>query len=240
MELFVTVIFWVFPVAIGAAVAAAVARFTTERPSGPLLVRARWWWLGAGLVVGGILASFSGFGAAWTASLEGRSETPGMVMFFTGWYAMFGGAGVLAGRAFRYIRAELRNRPEAVAGGRRVRPLAAAVPLTFLAGNVCLFLYLEDVVNGRTGALIAALFFQLGIIASCVLGSLALRAAGRPRAALAFLFAAPWPILGLFILIFMFWESPGIIYLVMAAMVAVMARLAWRLGFRSGPIRRAT
>ena len=237
MELFW--IFWFFPVAMGTAVAAAVARFTTDRTSEPLLVRARWLWLGAGLVVGGILASFSGFGAAWTASLEGRSETPGMVMFFTGWPAMFIGAGVLSGRAFRYIRAEQRNRPEAVAGGRRVRPLAAAVPLSFLAGNVCLFLYLGDVVNGRTGALIAGLFFPLGMIASCVLGFLALRAAGRPRAALAFLFAAPWPILGLLFLTFMFSESPGIISLVMAAMVAVVARLAWRLGSRSGPIRRA-
>jgi len=226
-EIFPGVILWLMLVFV-AIVGGLVSFRSSIDPHARPLARTKWIWLGMLLIAAGVMAAFFGFGWAWMASMEGASEVPGALMFFSGLGGTFIGIGVLAGRAIRSVKAE-RDRPEAAAGHRRpTRTLTVVALVCLVASQTYLVLYLMGYLEGGAGAF-AAGFISLGT-ASWILGFLALRAAGRPRASIAFLVAAPLPVLAVDAVTFTFSVFPGV-YVVLVAAVVVVTRLAWSLAF---------
>jgi len=220
MELFVVVILWVLLVAV--AIGGAILSYRSS-------ARSRWLWGGVLLVVAGVVAAYSGFGWAWMASLDGNSQTPGMIMFLAGLAGTFAGIGMLAGRALRASRDLFARSLARGDRPRTTRVLVTSALACFLGSQACLVLYLTGYLSGSATEYAAAVI-SFTLIAAWILGSLALRAAGGRVAATAFLLVAPWPILAVDAVTFMFSWFPGV-YVVMVAAVLVVVRLAVALAF---------
>lgn len=225
MNLFVAVVIWVLLAM--AALAGALVAYRSSRPR-------RCLWGGVLSIVAGLAAAFSGFGWAWTASLEGGSQTPGMVEFFAGILAAFAGVGLLAGRALRAARDFLTRSLMTGEPPRAARIMASIALAGFLTSQACLVLYLTGYLPGGAGAF-SAVFVALTLVVAWISGALALRAAGRRG--VAFLLVAPWPILAVDAITVLFSGSPGA-YLVVTAAVVVVVRLSLTFAHPFGLMRR--
>jgi hypothetical protein len=82
-EIFPGVILWLMLVFV-AIVGGLVSFRSSIDPHARPLARTKWMWLGMLLIAAGVMAAFFGFGWAWMASMEGASEVPGALMFFSG------------------------------------------------------------------------------------------------------------------------------------------------------------
>lgn len=225
MNLFVAVVIWVLLSM--AAVALALVAYRSSRPR-------RCLWGGVLAIVAGLVAASSGFGWAWTASIEGRSQTPGMVEFFAGLIATFAGVGLLAGRALRAARDFLTRSLTTGGPPRTTRILASVALACYLTSQAVLVLYATGYLPGSGGGF-AAVLIALTLVAAWISGSLALRTAGRE--AVVFLLVAPWPILAVDAITFAFGGFPGV-YVVTGAAVVVAVRLSLQIARPFGLMRR--